>query len=141
MARRAQILTIVIYFMATSVLLATTAGSLLLVEEGQRRLVFQLSPWIPGLLWPPSAIAVTVIAYRLPAVWLALSVAGSFLLTTLVLYAWASAVAFVGGGAWDQLRGITGGGLYPMVAVLWFVWIGALLTAIRGTHAQRQRLA
>lgn len=135
---RLKTLTIAVYFVVTGVLLAMTIGSLLLIDPDERlRFVSALSPWIPGLLWLLSAVAVTMIAYRYRAVALAVAAAMAFLVTSVALYVWANAVAFPGGGAWDQLRAITGGGLFPILAVLLFVAGGAVVTLTRGTGSRR----
>jgi hypothetical protein len=142
---RIGLLTIITYVVTTALLLAIAGGSMLLAGDADRldrtRLVSQLSPWIPGFLWLLSAVVAAVLAYRMRAAVLAVAIAGSFLLTAIVLYAWADSVAVVGHGAWDQLRGVTGGGVFPVLAVLMIVAGGALLTLMRVALSWRKGVA
>jgi hypothetical protein len=143
---RRQTLIIVIYCAATVLLLTVAAGTLTLVEGRQRlQLVALLNSWFPGtvgvigLLWLSSALAVSLLAYRLRARMLALAVAGSLLVTAALIYAWAKAIAFSGAGAGDVLKHVTVGGVYPLVAVLVIVGGLALLTLFRRAGARQTR--
>jgi hypothetical protein len=135
------------YCAATAVLLMIAVSVLALAEGTQRlRLVAQLNSWFPGtlrvvgLLWLGTSVFAMIVAYRLRARLLAVAVAGSYVVTTALIYSWASAVAFPGAGAWDVLRGVTVGGVYPMLVV--FLIVGALtaLTLVRGVRAPRTRI-
>jgi hypothetical protein len=123
------------YLLTTLLLLAMTGTSMVVDGELGRldrmRLVTQFQPWVIGLLWLATATATSVVALRRSAPWLALAVAGSFAVTSGVLYVWADSVAVVGHGAWDMLRGLTGGGVYPIVVVLIVVVAGTLVTLAR----------
>jgi hypothetical protein len=131
-AHRTTTLIIGAYVVATVVLL-TIAGTTLVLAEGLQRhqLVGLSNTWFVGMVWLSSAVAAIALAYRLRARMLAVAIAGSFLLTAVLIYSWASAIALSGAGAWDVLRGVTGGGLYPIVAVALIVATAALGTMLR----------
>jgi hypothetical protein len=115
------------------------AGGILLLAPGGERptLDSELNRWIAGnmwivgAVWQLSALAATIVAYRSRARALALALVGSVAVTAALIYAWATTVAFVGAGAWDILRGVTPGGLYPLLALVAIVGCGALLTLLR----------
>jgi uncharacterized membrane protein len=141
---RPHVLVLTIYCAATALLLLV-AGSVLALAEGRQRLrlVAELNSWFPGsltvvgLLWLLSAVLAIILAYQTRARILALAIAGSYAVTSALIYAWASTIAFSGAGAWDVLGHVTAGGAYPLAAVFLIVSGGALLTLIRGAGAER----
>jgi hypothetical protein len=96
---RAHVVVLAAYCAATAVLLLMVMSVLVLAEGRDRlRLVAQLNAWVPGslsmvgLLWLVSSVSAIIVAYRLRARLLALAVAGSYGVTTALIYAWASAM-------------------------------------------------
>lgn len=132
------------YLLATLGVLGELGGTLILADGGERTAVFarwgSLYTALIGFAWQTSALLVTAVAYRLRSTRLALVAAGSFLLTGAFAYLWAIDTAYEGAGAWDVLRWITIGGVYPMVAVSLVVGAGAILTVARTSKVPRRWL-